>query len=223
MSSTRDMAWDAVERMEDALESARVGIWNWDLRTGQAKWSAGVYLLFGYEPYSIDPSFEFLRRKCFHPDDVRRSEEAFAAGLREGRPYDIEYRTIWPNGEVHWVQSRGRFTLNDDGVPIRMSGVTLDIDRLKQAEQQATEARERLRTIAEATPGTIFSFRQGADGSVSFPYATPHLLETHGVDPSAARGDAGALLSRLHPDDYEMVRATTAESARTLTMWHCQF
>ncbi|MBN1236943.1 MAG: response regulator [Gammaproteobacteria bacterium] len=223
MSSTHEEAWDAAERMHDALESARVGIWNWELRTGHVDWSAGVYLLFGYEPFSFEPSFEFLRQRCVHPGDAERTQAAFEAGLRQGRAYDIEYRTVWPNGEVHWVQSRGRFIHDECGEPIRMSGVTLDIDRLKQAEQQATEARERLRTIAEATPGTIFSYRQARDGTPSFPYATPHLRETHGIDPAVASRDPAALFSRLHPEDYEMVRATTAESARTMSMWHCQF
>jgi PAS domain S-box-containing protein len=213
----------ALARMQDALESARVGLWSWDLRSGKVDWSAGVYHLIGYEPFSVEPSYDFLSRRCFHPEDVARGEQAFEAALREARPYDIEYRTVWPNGEVHWVQSRGRFVLDDDGKPVQMSGVMLDIDRLKLAEQQATEARERLRTIAEATPGTIFTFTQTVDGEPAFPYATPHLRETHGVDPDDLARDPSLLLARLHPDDSEMIRATTAESARNLTMWHTQF
>src|SRR5690606_11869602 len=122
------------------------------------RWSPEQFRLFGYEPFAIKPTFGFIRRRL-HPEDVPRGQQEFKDRLHERQAYDMGFRVIWPNGDVHWLQSRGRFVFDETGQPVRMSGVTLDIDRLKQAERAAKEAHEKLSTIAEATPGTIFTFR----------------------------------------------------------------
>jgi two-component system, chemotaxis family, CheB/CheR fusion protein len=222
--AAREAAFEQAEaRLRCALGAARVGTWTWDLRSGKVVWSEEQYRLLGYEPFAVKPSFSLLSRRCVHADDVARGRSEFETALRERRAYDVEFRVIWPNGEVHWLQSRGRFTLDRLGRAVEMSGVTLDIDRLKQAEQAANESRERLSTIAEATPGTIFTYRETPDGRRTFPYATAHLLETHGVEPEEAARDASLLFSLIHPEDLEAVRLSSEDSARTMSMWHKRF
>jgi PAS domain S-box-containing protein len=87
----------------------------------------------------------------------------------------------------------------------------------------ANDAHAKLLTIAEATPGAIFTYHEAPDGRRSFPYATPHLRDTHGIEPEDLMRDPSLLLARIHPDDADAVMASINESRRTMTMWHCQF
>ncbi|HZF27770.1 MAG TPA: response regulator [Gammaproteobacteria bacterium] len=213
---------EATKQLGAALEFAELGTWAWDLPDGRITWSAEQYRLFGHEPHSFEPTFDIMRRQL-PPDDFARAWEEFLAAQRDARAFAAEYRVIWPNGETHWVQARARFVFDEHGRAVQMFGVTIDVDRLKRAEQTASEAHARVQTIAEATPGTIFTYRVAVDGAISFPYAGPHLRDTHGIDPEALMRDPSLLLSRIHPDDAKLVTASTEESARTLSMWHAQF
>ena len=77
---------------------------------------------------------------------------AVRRALLTGNDFDIEYRTIWPNGETQWVYIRGGRTSRPDGKVIRLTGVSLDITARKTAEADLRQLNENLETrIAERT------------------------------------------------------------------------
>jgi len=41
-------------------------------------------------------------------------------------PYDIEYRTVAPDGRIRWVRAKGRAYFDATGAPTRFDGITLD-------------------------------------------------------------------------------------------------
>ena len=51
-------------------------------------------------------------------------------------PYDIEYRTVAPDGRIRWVRAKGRAYYDATGAPTRFDGVTLDVTALKLVEQR---------------------------------------------------------------------------------------
>jgi two-component sensor histidine kinase len=68
---------------------------------------------------------------------------AVERSITEGVDYDIEYRAVWPDGSVHWVEVRGQPVHAADGTPLGIAGVSLDITERKLAEErQALLSRE---------------------------------------------------------------------------------
>jgi PAS domain S-box-containing protein len=67
-----------------------------------------------------------------------------------GKDFDVEYRTIWPDGTLHWVLVRGRVARD---APLRMSGVSLDMTERKRAEQDQSK----LAAIVESSDDAIVS------------------------------------------------------------------
>jgi PAS domain-containing protein len=59
-------------------------------------------------------SFSDLRASV-HPDDVARRQAALEHTLQTGDDYVIEYRNVWPDGTVHWVDVRARAHRNAIG------------------------------------------------------------------------------------------------------------
>jgi PAS domain S-box-containing protein len=141
---------DAEERLRLAMESGKVGVWEWEVRTKDAKWSQGVYLLLGCKPGEVPPTQEALRQRI-HPQDLARQDQALKDSLERCEDYLCEFRVVWADGSVHWIQARGQYAYVDEGsgTILRMRGVLSDIDRRKRAEEAIQQANEQLQQQAE--------------------------------------------------------------------------
>lgn len=125
-------------RLELAMAAGHMGVFDWDLLTGRIVWEANHAALFGLQPGEFDGTYATYAR-LIHPDDLPEMERALAASRESRSEYDAEYRVVWPNGSIHWVASRGRFWYDDDGRAMRMSGVVMDVDRRRTAEEMARQ------------------------------------------------------------------------------------
>ena len=72
---------------------------------------------------------------------TRRAIE-LAIGTRT--QYDIEYRTMSPDGRIKWIRAIGRTAYDPAGQPLRFDGVTREITALKEAENARDHAKEAL-------------------------------------------------------------------------------
>src|SRR4051812_10083195 len=136
------------ERLRMALEVARIGAWEWDLGSGQMRWSADPERLFGFPEGSFGHDRRIMR--AIHPGDHPHVEAAVSAALRSG-VYEAEYRAVRADGSIAWITERGRVVLDTDGG--RMVGISRDVtaeriaavehERLLTSERQARDEAER--------------------------------------------------------------------------------
>jgi PAS domain S-box-containing protein len=146
------------------LDSARFGVWDWNIETGELVWSPECLEMFGL-PLDYKMSYErFL--EAIYPEDRERVDQAVKIALETGEHYSTEMRSVWPDGSMHWIASRARAYYNKNGQPIRMSGAGFDITALKQTEEELRRARaeakayaENLSTVVDAIPAITFFSR----------------------------------------------------------------
>jgi len=120
-----------------AQEAANLGRWSWNLRTQELTWTDRCKALFGL-PLDAPVSYEaFLR--ALHPDDREKTYAEVSRAICEGKDYDVEMRSLWPDGSLHWIASKGRVYF-ESGQPARMVGVAFDITARKQADEQISYA-----------------------------------------------------------------------------------
>jgi PAS domain S-box-containing protein len=128
----------ANERIRLAVESADVGLWDFDPVTGVLTWSDRCKAAFGL-PAGAPVTYDiFLER--LHPEDRERTNAAVHAALdpRGTGEYRSEYRSVWPDGTTRWIDARGRAFFDDVGPlrrPVRFIGTVLDITRRMEAEE----------------------------------------------------------------------------------------
>ena len=131
------------ETLAVALEASQMGTWDWNITTGELEWSDRCKAIFGIpagEPMNYG---RFLR--TLHPDDRSRTDAAITHALATKVPYDLEYRTVWPDDSVHWIAAQGRaFYDAASGQPVRMAGTTMDITARKQAEEERQRVERKL-------------------------------------------------------------------------------
>ena len=133
---------DSEERLRLALKSGRMGVWDWDRRTGLRKWSKEYFLVMGLLPFSVEPSDETWA-SCVHPEDLPRARAAMEAAIAEKKEYRVEYRVIWPDGTIRWVVARGE-PIFEQAECIRVMGVVVDVTERKLAEEEIRRLKERL-------------------------------------------------------------------------------
>ena len=144
----------SAEQLKLALTAARMGMWNWNMRTGEITWSPEHEQLFGLAPGTFDGRYETFDQRL-HPDDREALNMSVNRAIQERNTYQHEYRVVWTDGSIHWIEGRGQAFYDETGQAVRMTGTVMDISDRKNVEAALASSERRLRTIIEAEPECI--------------------------------------------------------------------
>jgi PAS domain S-box-containing protein len=171
------------DRLQLALDAARMGTWDWDLRSGETVWNDEHYRILGYRPGELKPSYQAWAAHV-HPEDLPAAEEHLRRSMERCTDYVAEYRVIWPDGTVHWAESRGRFDPDRTGKAIHSYGVLIDITERKAAEEATRRSEALLRAVLDASVDCIFL----KDRDSRMLLANPATFAIAGKPPEAVLG-----------------------------------
>jgi PAS domain S-box-containing protein len=133
-----------------ALKSAQMGIWDWDLTTDRMHWNREQELLCGLQPGSFDGSYTACFR-CIHAEDLVTVREYIVRATEQQGSFCHQFRIVWPDGSVHWVEVRGESYFDATGQAIRMMGTVANIDDRQQAQQLLQDRLEQQRLVMDLT------------------------------------------------------------------------
>ncbi len=119
-------------QLQTALEAGHLGSWSLDVGTMTLNASDSCKAHFGREWSDAFGYQELLA--AVHPGDLGQVEASVAHTLRTGADYIIEYRNVWPDGSVHWIDVRARALSDGSGRVAHLVGVSTDITERKSAE-----------------------------------------------------------------------------------------
>lgn len=122
------------QMLKVASEIGRVGLWDWNVETGELIWSDEHYRMEGYEPGEVEPSYALWADRV-HPDDRAPTEQRMAEAMETGGDYVNEYRVCHPDGTILWLSARGRFLYDEQGNPVRMLGAMVDTTQRRREEE----------------------------------------------------------------------------------------
>jgi PAS domain S-box-containing protein len=146
---------ESEERLRLAQTAAMVGIWEWDLRSGELHWTPELDEIYGLEPGSVRVYEDFSRR--VHPEDLAMTELKWKEAVAQHGGFELEFRVLQPTGKLVWIHSRGGATYDESGSAIRVFGVNMDITERKRAEEALRAAGEELKAIVDFAPVAIWT------------------------------------------------------------------
>lgn len=157
----RQRAEQAALQNEDhlamAMNAAQMGTWEWNIGDNTAKWSDETKRIFGRPPSEPEASnTEFY--SWIHPDDRSLVERAINRAIKDGSPYEAEFRMPQPDGSIRWVRGKGKVLRDEAGKPLRMVGLNADITSQKQAQDALRESEDRYRSVVESQTELICRF-----------------------------------------------------------------
>jgi PAS domain S-box-containing protein len=147
--------------LQQAERIASLGSWETDLKTGVTIWSDELFRIFGLKPNGPAPTMK-QRLAIVHPYDLEYVLAAMRNVIDGKREFDLEFRSILPNGSIRIIHSQGQVIKNQRGEPEKLIGVVHDITSQKQAEERLRQQEARMleekvnhqRQIARATINT---------------------------------------------------------------------
>ncbi len=132
------------ERLVLAQKAAHCGTFDYDVKTGVNFWSDDLEQIYGFAPGTFPKTYAAWL-ECVLAED----REAAEAGMWSGKAssFETEFRIRRSdNGEIRWINQRGRIHREESGSPVRMVGLHIDITRMKRAEQDLKRAHDELET-----------------------------------------------------------------------------
>ncbi len=133
-------------RLALALEAAELGTWTWDMAAGSTTWDERLEQLHGLEPGGFGGNYEDWVA-ALHPDDRAECLARVERALANPGPYLLLHRATWPDGSIHWIECRGRVTVDENGAPNGTIGVAIDVTDREQRRAVVAEQLEQERSI----------------------------------------------------------------------------
>jgi len=183
-------------RLQLAQDVGGVGLWDWDLVTGEGYWSDAVYRNLNLEPATRPDMARMFG--AIHPEDVDRVREVNRLAVK-GRMEPVEYRVPLPDGSTRWLLSRGEVLTDDAGKPVRAVGVNIDVTDRRLAEEAVRESEARFRALANSAPTLLWVSRVG--GAREF-VSNAYVAFVGGSYDEALNLD---WRDRLHPEDLPRI------------------
>ena len=140
------------ERLELAMSAANMGLWDWNLATGDLILSNTMKRLVGQPMVNRSPhSIQF--RDLVHPEDRERVLDAVRDSVNQGRDFDMQFRVAMPDESMRWIHAIGKTFKSSEGEILGLSGagveVTARINADRERERLMSELREAVRIREE--------------------------------------------------------------------------
>ena len=121
------------EQMELVVKGANAGVWYCPLPFDRLIWDEKVKEHF-HLPKDAEVTMDIFYERL-HPDDRARTRAAIEKSIADRKPYDVDYRTVSPDGQrTKVIHAIGRAFYGAAGEPVRFDGITVDVTDRRQAE-----------------------------------------------------------------------------------------
>ena len=165
---------DNKDWLEPALEGGNIGLWSWDLPTGELLVNQRFTEMLGFTADGFKAHIDSWQ-SLVHPDDLPQVMASIEKShCRETPQFSTEYRLQLNSGEWRWFLDNGMVVSRDEAdLPVTMAGTLYDITERKQIEEALRQSEAKTRALLNAIPDLVL--RCGADG-VILDYHASHTI-----------------------------------------------
>ena len=133
---------ESAQRLELAVQSGSLGIWDHNLQDGTVIWNDRMYELYGVDRETFQPNDQSWVERLVHPDDRLELQEKITAAIENGLPYGAAFRAALPGGGIRYIAANGTVIRDSEGRPVRAIGVNRDRTEQVQAESERRRLQE---------------------------------------------------------------------------------
>jgi two-component system, chemotaxis family, CheB/CheR fusion protein len=137
LKRTSDVLRDRELQLRMAQDAAKAGVWNLNLKNGEAWWSDECFRLHGLEPGSVEMTVKNWISRV-HQDEARQVEAAILEAVAQHTEYNFETKVSSASGGERRLVEIGRAVYDQAEEAVQLTGITLDVtERILWQEEQA--------------------------------------------------------------------------------------
>ena len=149
---TADDLRDSDERLNLATDAAKLGLWDWDIKTNELRLDARMSEILDITIAPRATIKQFFKK--VHSADRKTMRNLF----NKPGAFDVDFRVVSDSGQTRFVQMRGEIFCDESGAPARVTGVSLDISARKEAEEALRVSEETLKLALDASQMGVWEF-----------------------------------------------------------------
>jgi PAS domain S-box-containing protein len=187
--------------LEMTEELSKKGSFEYNVSTGEDKWTTGMYQIWEMDPAGAPPPAE-LQRKLFSEEDVNRLIEAFEKCLSTGETVEVDTTMNMLSGKtkyLHTVVQKSKASQN------WINGSVRDITEYKLAEEELRKSEENYRLLTESMPHIVWKVR--SDSSIT--YMNTSGLKFLGRENNSF--EEWNFFDHFHPDELDYMQSSWNE------------
>jgi PAS domain S-box-containing protein len=199
--------WVNTNRLQLALASSNIGLWDWNLGTNEIWFSPEWKRQLGYENREIPNRYEELEKRL-HDEDRRRVISELKACL-QGRvqAFDAEFRLAHKDGSYRWINAAGKLISESGGNARRFMGSQVDITERKNSEKALREAYD----IINRSSSVAFTWKNQEGWPVEF--VSENVGRILGYTAKEFMSGKFDYIDCVHPDDRERVNREVTQAS----------
>lgn len=154
---------ESQERLDLVITGANLGTWDWDIPSGKCQFNKHWANMLGFDLEEIEPILDSFIR-LIHPNDLDESWKKIQDHIVNKTDFfELEFRMRTKTGGWRWIYDKGRVVVRDGtGIPLRASGIHIDITERKNAEKNLEDSLSFLKSLYDESPlGIGFSDPKG--------------------------------------------------------------
>lgn len=144
------------DRLAEAQRVSHTGSWEWNLKSGEVRWSDEMYVIFGVDKRTFSPDMPSFTG-FIHPDDRKSVADVMSELVTKGGRSSVDFRIGLADGSFRFLHAEGEITASDEsGKPTHMIGTNQDITERKKAEQALRQYEQTFVNLVERAPFGIY-------------------------------------------------------------------
>ena len=155
LHASKESLMQAKERLTLAVRAGRVGIWEYDIVNKKMVWDDQMLHLYGITRDQFSGLYEdWLSR--FYPEDRQRGDELMQLAIRGDRPFEMDFRILWPDGTLRYICGFANVLRDASGRALHMIGTNWDISDMKHVEDHVKRQSSLINSLLDSMPDIIF-------------------------------------------------------------------
>jgi PAS domain S-box-containing protein len=194
----------ANERMQLAVDSGRIGLWDWNIETDTMVWDEWLCRLYGRAGATHSTSFAGWLGTV-HAADAPRVNQHIQQAIAGERPFNPEFRVLWPDGSVHTLLASATIVRDGSGQAVRAVGTNVDVTEARNLAAALAEHSELLQVTLNSIGDAIIT----ADAAARVVWLNP-------VAERLTRWAAQEAAGRTMPEVFDIIDEDTRATRQDL-------
>lgn len=190
---------------ELTLQASKIGVWHWNMQNNDLVWDERCFEIYEIPTKQIAVE-QFM--ELMVAEDREKVQSEIASALKSGS-YQSEYRINTTTGVKH-LHGRGKVSFNDDGAPVRMDGIIIDMTERHAMEEALRNSEQLFRDMAESITEVFWLTDWNLNEVL---YVSPQYEKLYGLSVESLYEDSTTWSKAIHPDDRDRIASVFGERA----------